>query len=408
MAHEHELFIATGEIGAGVRPIVAESWRRCLISGVDPERPSPPVDFTGGELVAYREGHPLAGVMPVIRRLLVEDAADASLLVAVTDAQGRLLWVEGEHRLRSQAENMHFVEGALWSEDRAGTNAPGTALALNRSVQIFSSEHFASAVTAWSCSAAPIHDPTTGALLGALDLTGGDHIASPQTLTLVRSAVAAVEAELQLQGLRKGSRSALTDTAFLSVLGKTRAVLTSGGRTVQLSLRHSELLLLLAEHPEGLSSEQIDVALHDHDGALVTVRAEMSRLRPLLGGLSLLSRPYRLTGPLETDLANVRRRLADGECRRALEAYRGSVLPASEAPWVRRLRAELHGGLRAALLHQADPDLLLRYCESPDGRDDQELWQACLSALPPGSPRRPWLRAQLERINDELGLPPRR
>jgi len=63
MAHEHELFNATGEIGAGVRPIVAESWRRCLISGVDPERPSPPVDFTGGELAAYREGHPLAGVI---------------------------------------------------------------------------------------------------------------------------------------------------------------------------------------------------------------------------------------------------------------------------------------------------------------------------------------------------------
>ena len=39
----------------------------------------------------------------------------------------------------------------------------------------------------------------TGALLGAIDVTGGDHVASPHVLTLVRATVAAVESELRWQ-----------------------------------------------------------------------------------------------------------------------------------------------------------------------------------------------------------------
>src|SRR4051794_24362745 len=94
---------------------------------------------------------------------------------------------------------MHFVAGACWSEDVAGTNAPGTALAIDHAVQIFGSEHFRRPVQPWSCSAAPVHDPLSGVLLGAIDVTGGDHVASPHVLTLVRATVAAVESELRWQ-----------------------------------------------------------------------------------------------------------------------------------------------------------------------------------------------------------------
>ena len=68
---------------------------------------------------------------------------------------------------------MNFVPGADWSERGAGTNAPGTALALDRELQIRGSEHFSRVVQPWSCTAVPVHDPATGALLGAIDLTGG-------------------------------------------------------------------------------------------------------------------------------------------------------------------------------------------------------------------------------------------
>lgn len=69
----------------------------------------------------------MALVLPVVRELLAEPAADAGHIVAIGDDRGRLLWVEGDSHLRDQAQTMGFAEGALWSEQRAGTNAPGTA-----------------------------------------------------------------------------------------------------------------------------------------------------------------------------------------------------------------------------------------------------------------------------------------
>ena len=125
-----------------VRSVVRDSWRRSLGSGVDPDGSAPPVELLDDDLLAYRAAHPLAPVMPVIRRLLVQDAEADQMIVAVTDAEGRMLWVEGDSRLRSRAAGMHFVEGARWAEDVVGTNAPGTALAVDHAVQIYGSEHF--------------------------------------------------------------------------------------------------------------------------------------------------------------------------------------------------------------------------------------------------------------------------
>ena len=94
------------------------------------------------------------------------------------------------------AESMNFVPGARWDEAHAGTNAPGTALAVDHPLQIFATEHFSRPVQRWTCAAAPIHDPATGRLLGAIDVTGGDHLANPHSLALVRATALAAEAYL--------------------------------------------------------------------------------------------------------------------------------------------------------------------------------------------------------------------
>ena len=84
-------------------------------------------------------------------------------IVAIADADANLLWVTGDRDTCERAREMRFQEGAAWSESDAGTNAVGTALALDHPVQIFSAEHVLEAVHPWTCSAAPIHDPGTGA-----------------------------------------------------------------------------------------------------------------------------------------------------------------------------------------------------------------------------------------------------
>ncbi len=401
----HDDFLVTGRSDARLRPLVEDSWRRCLSGGLDPESSLPPVDLLDDALRQWRDAHPLAGVMPVIRRLLIDDATDTGLLVAVSDAAGRLMWVEGQSHLRTRAERIHFVEGALWSEDRAGTNAPGTSLALDQPVQIFAAEHLARPVTRWSCTAAPIHDPDTGAVLGALDLTGGDDVAAPRTLSIVRATVAAVESELRVQRLTGAAQAIAPDAPELPVLrtlGRDAAVVEGPHGTTRLSRRHSELLVLLAAHPDGLTGDQLSVALREEDLAPVTLRAELSRLRGALHPLTLEGRPYRLGQPLRTDADEVRRLMDAGQLGRAVDLYRGPVLPSSDAPGVARLRESLHEDLRAALLASHDPDALLRFGDTEHGRLDWQVWHAAASHVDPGSSRWAGVTAHLERLAAEL------
>ncbi len=173
-------------------------------------------------MTELRNTHPLAPTLPLIRRLLVDDAVDAGVVVAITAADGTLLWVEGDAGVRRKAEAMNFVPGSDWSEQAAGTNAPGTALALDRELQIQGTEHFSRIMHSWSCSAVPVHDPATGVLLGAIDLTGGSAVATPQTLALVRATAVAVENQLALLRLAGPVTPAAPEGARLTVLGADR------------------------------------------------------------------------------------------------------------------------------------------------------------------------------------------
>ena len=407
-AHER-LVTGTEPTDDAVRDVIRESWRRSLGNGVDPDGVAPPVELLDDHLLAYREAHPLATVMPVIRRLLVQDAEDDKMIVAVTDAGGRMLWVEGDSRLRTRAAGIHFVEGARWGEDVAGTNAMGTALAVDHSVQIFASEHYRRTAQPWSCSAAPVHDPMTGVLLGTIDVTGGDHVASPHVLTLVRATVAAVESELRWQHreqVQHGPARRLPPplqrlAPRLEVLGRERARLTLPSGPLDLSLRHSELLLLLAEAAvagEGRTTAQLAAECHAGDAAAVTVRAELSRLRRVVGADLVGSRPYRLLGRVDTDLDQVRRLLARGSVGSALERYPGAVLPGSHSPGVAVARERVAALLRQAVLRSRRPELLLRYAQLPEARDDVVVWQTCLEWLPLSSPRRAAIATHLLRL----------
>ena len=395
----YESFLSGKSTQPPVRPLVLDSWRRSLSSGVDPDAATATVVLDTAALSQQRAEHPLAAVLPVVRSLLVRDAAELGLLVAVSDARGRLLWVEGDARLRDRASDMYFVEGADWSERAAGTNAPGTALALDRSVQIFEAEHFARTVQRWSCSAAPVHDPGTGALLGALDVTGGDYVAAPHILALVRATVAAIEAELRLQRLRgvtpPRDGAPPREGAYLTVLGRARPVLYRGGVGVAVSLRHAEILLLLSERPEGATAEELAVQLAEHQLDAVTVRAEVSRLRRIVGADLVGSRPYRLTQRLRSDVGQVRDLLAQRNRAEAVNLCRGPVLPGSQAPGVVELREELWSEIRTSLLRVPDAQLLLECIDLPQGRDDADLLRACLAALPADSAQADHVLARL-------------
>lgn len=369
--------------------------------------------MTADELEAYRRAHPLAPVMEMVRSLLLPGSAeDSGVVVAVGDASGRLLWVEGDRGIRTLTGDMGFVAGADWAEASVGTSAPGTALALDRAVQIRQAEHFNRFVQPWSCTAAPVHDPETRRLLGVIDVTGGSEAVTPQAQLLVDATARAVESELLVGRLRsraaaprRAARRPAHSHAALRVLGRDRALLETSGdaaaSVVELSARHAEIVLMLATHREGLSAEAL-AALVYGEAAVETLRPEMVRLRKILEKraphLVPLSRPYRLPADLETDVQHVVSLLGRGAHRVALAAYPGAVLPESVAPGVEELRASVRAALRETLLAEAGVDVLLAYADTAEGAEDAEVLRLCLAMLPARSPRRAGLVARIEAL----------
>jgi hypothetical protein len=329
----------------------------------------------------------------------------------VCDADGTLLWIDGDQRMLDHATGVHLMRGATWSEAAAGTNAMGTALAVDHSLQVFSAEHFATPVHGWTCSAAPLHDPVSGQLLGVLDLSGPLQTAHPHSLALVTAAARMVEGVLLREAMVRAAEvreDAEARGAFpvavprpgvrVRALGRDRAeVQLTEGETVTLSRRHSELLVLLSLRPEGMTAEEVAIATHGDFGKPVTARAELSRLRRVLGR-RLLAEPYRLDAPPRADFLVAGELAGAGALAAALDAYPGPLLPRSELPLVVEAREALDHRVRQAILRAGDPDLLHRWIHSAAGRDDLEACRRLVATLPDDDDRRPAALSHLRRL----------
>jgi hypothetical protein len=190
--------------------------------------------------------------------------------------------------------------------------------------------------------------------------------------------------------------------ATLALLGRDGAVLDVDGRTTTLSPRHSELLWLLARHPLGLSGQGIDAALHERGEHLVTVRAELVRLRRVLseafGSEALASKPYRLTVGVASDVEDVRRLLARGAVVKALELFSGPPLPSSVAPSLVSAREELVAEVREAVVRSRSAAALERWTATESGHDDAAAWALLEQVLPYGSPKRSTAKTHVRRL----------
>jgi hypothetical protein len=411
----YEDLLEQGAAPVGVREVVADSWLRSVAAGVDADASRPPITLGRDLLADYRAEHPLARVFPLLYDVIGRAAEDCDSVMAVTDERGQLLWVRGKSWVLRQAEAIQFVEGAQWDERHAGTNAPGTALRLDVPVTIKSAEHFVRPVQRWSCAAAPIHEPGSNAILGVLDITGGQDVDSPQTIAMVRAAARMAESELAARAAVDAARypgprrTAAPGLPYpqaeisLSGLGRSECVVSIGSRTFRLSPRHSEIVVILASCPGGLTGDELAYLLYPADVTSCTPRAELVRMRALLGERVLASRPYRLNCDVTSDWAAVSAQVAAGNLAEALRLYRGPLLPRSEAPGVAELRGDLDRALRAAILATDRPELLVSWTRTRWGSNDLPVWQRLHAMLPADSPLRPVAAATAAKLDAELG-----
>lgn len=377
--HARELMRIHDAVLSGVRPperpraLVARSWSRVMGMGLAADQVNARRPMSAEELVRRRRTSRLSLVIDELRSVLTS-VADASLfLMVVCDADGVLLWREGSARVRATADRLGFVEGMLWTEQVVGTNAIGTALAEAAPVQLFSAEHYESQQHPWYCTAAPIHDPRDGELLGVVDVSGPALTLHPAIGALVHSAVRIAEAALWrhhragLESLRRASE-AVVGTArgpllvvddhgwvahqtgiaardrievprpdrALAVPGlglclperlgagwlvrptspesRLSARLVPGSPPVlevtgadawrtPLTQRHADILGALAgAGARGVTAAELSTRLYGDPDHLVTVRAEVSRLRRVVGAL-IDAHPYRLAAGVDLVVA---------------------------------------------------------------------------------------------------------
>jgi hypothetical protein len=357
-----------------VSPVIRASWRRCARE-LETERESAPVE-PADETRERWEASPIRRAVPSLASQLETLASNGDLIVSVNDQHGRVLWSWTPRWLRRGAERIGLVPGGVWNETTTGTNGIATALAADLGVSVFATEHWLTPFRDWVCYAAPVH-ASDGSQVGALNLsTKWDH-ANPLGLTTVTAMARLVEHELQ--GVeRQWAATGRGPALHLRLLGRGRATL--GDIPLSLSLRQIEILTILAIVGTATLGELHAFLYGDRPVAATTLKAEVSRLRRVLGG-HIASRPYRLVVPCRLDALRLLERLDVGDVDGAGELYNGQLLPASDSPLVVERRHHIDVALRTALLRDGSAAALLRYAEVHP-YDVEVLERAVSSARP--------------------------
>jgi transcriptional regulator of acetoin/glycerol metabolism len=381
-----------GSAPPDVRPEILHSWDRSG-EAVTPDLTAAPM-ADESDTAAYFRGSPLQVAVERVEDELRRTAEDGDLVLALTDDETRILWTYGGRVMRRKAETVNFVAGARWDEQSVGTNALCLAVRDRAPSMVFSAEHYAPIVHNWVCWAAPVHNPVTGEQLGVIDLSTTWDRTHPIGLATARMMARMIEGALPRSAWSPHTEVPTDppDGLSLTLLGTAETRLD--GRRLLLNRRQTEILALLALHPEGLSLEHLHARVYgDQAVTLSTLKAEVSHLRSALGG-QLASRPYRLTLPVRTDVDAVLALVRAGDVRGAVAAYGGDLLPGTNSPALCELGEYVAVAVREALLGRPDPDAVLAYTERAPY--DTEVVEVCLATLGTSPhPSRPLLKARL-------------
>lgn len=169
--------------------------------------------------------------------------------------------------------------------------------------------------------------------------------------------------------------------------------LSNGTNEYSLSVRYAELLAILAAYPDGLHGEKLHILLYGDCERNSTLKSSVSRVRKII---PISSGPYAIDVAFKADFIEVLELLGRGELQRALNLYRGPLLPDSDSSSIVGLREHIDEAVRTAVLQSEDPDALIHLGNILD--DDLEVWEQARSCLPYRDHRHPVVSARITRI----------
>lgn len=190
-------FVEEGEAAVGLPPEIARSWHRAREAyGVDPTLRRPLRTLRPGELEERCRRDPAFRLAQPILEEFARRLGSIQHVLAYFDAAGWMLSIQGHQPAVDGVAEINFAPGACWSEESAGTNGPGTAIAEGKPVEVFASEHFVEAWQPWSCAGAPVFRPGDEAPIGLVDITGPWDAHHPQAIVIAKAIARAIEERL--------------------------------------------------------------------------------------------------------------------------------------------------------------------------------------------------------------------
>lgn len=220
---------------------VVSSWQRSLALGVNPSSRSAPLLARGEAMRQLRFQHRelLSAATSVIAELTNLLAGSRSIML-LTNPDGVVLEAVGDLYTLEQGQDIHLMQGGDWSEDVVGTNGIGTVLATGRPAQVHAAEHFCEGIKRWTCAAAPIYEPDTGAILGVVDISGPPATYQRNNLALAVTIARQVEAAIGERAAHERTqllevclqRLSSTDAAGLLAIDRSGRLVHSTGRVV--------------------------------------------------------------------------------------------------------------------------------------------------------------------------------
>lgn len=182
----------------GVRPLIYKSWMRSNTTGIRPEQfAAPSLDKVHIDEKQVFDHSEMRRATHACMHNMADLLSGAEAMLILTDKDGVILETVGDKSTLNKGGKINLSVGGVWSEDASGTNGIGTALWMGKPVYVHGEEHFCEGMKAWSCAAAPIHDPVDQSIIGVINLSGLTSIFQKHNAAFAAALARDIEVSLQ-------------------------------------------------------------------------------------------------------------------------------------------------------------------------------------------------------------------
>jgi transcriptional regulator of acetoin/glycerol metabolism len=254
----------------------------------------------------------IRSALPVLRNLR-DHLEGQPISIILTDAAGVVLTrLAADWALDRHLDSVQLAPGFSYAEASVGTNGIGTALEGGRPMHVFGHEHYAEHLENLACAGVPIHHPTSGKTVGAIDLTCWRKDAGPLLITLAKTTADQIRQELlNDSGVREVAlfqeymRACRRTSGMVLALNHDVVMMNDQARQVLDPVDHAVVLGLAAETLASGRSGPVVIDLPT--GARVRMQCRPVRAGdPLAGGIVTVKLAGQVDPPKATTRATVR------------------------------------------------------------------------------------------------------